>query len=66
MQAVLYHNVRQYDKEIEMIEKFLKIVIYLADEKSIELGLNVMAAAYMQIGDISSYYFINIRGYLSA
>lgn len=37
-----------------MIEKFLKIVIYLADEKSIELGLNVMAAAYMQIGDTKS------------
>lgn len=53
-QGVLLHNANQYLKSIEYFEKFLKIVIYLEDLKSVELAFNVLGCAYMCLGDYKS------------
>lgn len=60
-QGVLLHNIGQYMKAVEYFEKFMKIVIYLQDLKSVELGLNVIGAAYMLAGEYRSTHLLYLR-----
>lgn len=55
-QGVLLHNTAQYLSSIEYFEKFLKIVIYLQDLKSVELAFNVIGCAYMCVGEYNSIF----------
>jgi hypothetical protein len=53
-QAVLQHNCRAYEESIASLEKFLKIVLFIRDEKSVELALNAIGAEYMALGQHES------------
>lgn len=53
-QGVLQHNCRAYTDSIASLEKFLKIVLFIRDEKSVELALNSIGAEYMALGQHQS------------
>lgn len=53
-QGVLQHNCRAYADSIASLQKFLKIVLFIRDEKSVELALNSIGAEYMTLGDPQS------------
>ena len=55
-QGVLLHNSRMYEKSIAIFEKFLKIVLFIRDDKSVELALNTIGAEYMHLKDYSSIF----------
>ncbi len=54
MQAVLQHNCKAYAESIKSLEKFLKIVLFIRDEKSVELALNAIGTEYMYLGEFQS------------
>ena len=45
-----------FEKSIAAFEKFLKIVLFLRDEKSVELALNAIGTEYVYLGNYSSTY----------
>ena len=48
--GVLLHNNEEYSKSIDFFEKFLKLVIVMGDQKSVELGLNALGCEHMYLG----------------
>lgn len=48
-QGVLQHNCRAYQDSIGSFQKFLKIVLFIRDEKSVELALNAIGSEYMAL-----------------
>ncbi len=43
-EGVILHNAGIFEQSIAAFEKFLKIVLFLRDEKSVELALNAIGA----------------------
>ena len=50
------HNGLQYERAIKYFEEFMKIVVQLGDEKSLELALNTVGSEYMYLGNYESKY----------
>lgn len=48
-QAVLLHNAGEIAASIGSLEKFLKIVLFIRDEKSVELALNSIGCGYLAL-----------------
>ena len=57
-QGVLQHNCRAYQDSIASLQKFLKIVLFIRDEKSVELALNAIGSEYMAMGKPESKWFL--------
>jgi hypothetical protein len=55
-QAVLLHNAGEIAASISSLEKFLKIVLFIRDEKSVELALNSIGCAYLSLRQPSSNF----------
>ena len=53
-QGVLLHNSQAFDQSLQYFEKFLKIVLFIRDEKSIELALNTIGIECMHLKDYQS------------
>lgn len=58
MQAVLQHNCKAYSESIKSLQKFLKIVLFIRDEKSVQLALNAIGTEYMYLGEFQSNSFL--------
>lgn len=57
-QAAFLHNCCCFEESITCLEKFLKIVLFIKDHKSVELGLNAIGIGYWCLKDYASKHVL--------